>query len=205
MGGRGSRPPPGWIRFALAMTVLRNELLAGTRIALAGEDRDAIRGSLSAAGAVVLSLDPGFDELAAEEWARASAPLRGLVCDLGHAFAGGGEGALGAALEQCWAAVRAVAVGALIPAQQSAKLVLIGPAPDAGAHAEAARSGLENLARTVSVEWARHAITATAVMPGMTSTNEQLAELVCYLLSFAGDYLSGCRLDLGPGLRGDRR
>ena len=42
-------------------------------------------------------------------------------------------------------------------------VVVIAPAPGAGEHAEAARAGLENLARTLSIEWARFATRAVAV------------------------------------------
>jgi NAD(P)-dependent dehydrogenase (short-subunit alcohol dehydrogenase family) len=75
--------------------------------------------------------------------------------------------------------------------------VLISPAADAGPHAEAARAGLENLARTLSVEWARYGITVTAMAPGASTTEAELTDLVCFVLSRAGDYFSGCRFDLG--------
>ena len=68
----------------------------------------------------------------------------------------------------------------LIPGEHGGKVVLIGPRPDAGQFAEAARSALENLARTLSIEWARHRVTATMIAPGPRTTDDQLAELVCY-------------------------
>jgi NAD(P)-dependent dehydrogenase (short-subunit alcohol dehydrogenase family) len=46
------------------------------------------------------------------------------------------------------------------------RLLFLAPAPDAGPHAPAARAALENLARTLSVEWARFGITAVAITPG---------------------------------------
>ena len=61
----------------------------------------------------------------------------------------------------------------------------------------AVRAGLENLARTLSVEWARYGITAVAITPGTSTTDAELAELVCFLASPAGGYFSGCRFDLG--------
>jgi NAD(P)-dependent dehydrogenase (short-subunit alcohol dehydrogenase family) len=85
----------------------------------------------------------------------------------------------------------------LIPGGEGGKLLLVAPASDAGEHAEAVRAGLENLARTLSVEWARHRITAVAIAPGPETTDEQVAELLGYLLSPAGDYFTGCRLELG--------
>jgi NAD(P)-dependent dehydrogenase (short-subunit alcohol dehydrogenase family) len=74
---------------------------------------------------------------------------------------------------------------------------MIAPRPDAGAFAGAARAALENLARTLSVEWARYGITATAITPGKATTDDQIAQLVCFLVSPAGDYFSGCRFSLG--------
>jgi hypothetical protein len=85
----------------------------------------------------------------------------------------------------------------MIAAERPGKVVLVGPRPDAGPFAGAARAGLENLARTLSVEWARYGVTAVAVWPGERTTGEELAELVSFLVSPAGDYLSGCRLALG--------
>ncbi len=82
----------------------------------------------------------------------------------------------------------------------SGAIVLLAPRPDAVAHAEAVRSALENLARTLSVEWARYGITTTAVAPGAKTTEKDLATLVAFLCSSAGSYFSGSRLEL-DGLR----
>ena len=121
-----------------------------------------------------------------------------IVYDARQAFgSGGGEQALSESLERAWIAVREVANGALIPAGEPGKVVLLGPRPDAGPLAEAARAGLENLARTLSVEWARFAVTARWSRRGRATSDEELAELVCFLVSSAGEYLSGCRLELG--------
>jgi NAD(P)-dependent dehydrogenase (short-subunit alcohol dehydrogenase family) len=93
--------------------------------------------------------------------------------------------------------VRALATEALIDSSDPGRLVLVAPRPQAGPHAEAARAALENLARTLSVEWARHAITAVALWPGEATTDDELAELVCFLVSPAGAYFTGCRFELG--------
>ena len=78
----------------------------------------------------------------------------------------------------------------------SGKIVLVAPRPGAGEHAEALRAGVENLARTTSIEWARYAITPTAVLPGPQTADAELAEVVAYLVSPAGDYFAGCVLAL---------
>jgi NAD(P)-dependent dehydrogenase (short-subunit alcohol dehydrogenase family) len=137
------------------------------------------------------------DEDRVGEWARSRAPLHGLLyCSAGR-FAPGGRAGLDATLEEAWMVVREVASGALIEAPSPGKLLLIAPAPDAGPLAGAARAGLENLVRTLSVEWARYGVTAVLIAPGQHTADHQLAALACFVLSEAGDYLSGCRLELG--------
>jgi NAD(P)-dependent dehydrogenase (short-subunit alcohol dehydrogenase family) len=179
------------------MNPLREQLLHGREIALAGAVRGSVRTALAAAGAELHELSSDLDEDGAAEWARTRTPLHTLIYDGGAAFDGGGAEGLSAALERAWVAARAVATGAQIPGEAGGKIVLIAPAAGAGPFAEAARSGLENLARTLGVEWARYKITATAVAPGERTTGEQLATLVSFLASPAGDYFSGCRFDLG--------
>jgi hypothetical protein len=139
------------------------------------------------------------DEDRVGEWASARAPLHALVWDGAGAFDKGGQAGLDATLEEVWMAVREVATGALIGerAAAPAKLLLIAPRLDAGPLADAARAGLENLARTLSVEWARFGVTAVMIAPAAKTTESQLAQLVCFVVSEAGDYLSGCRLELG--------
>ena len=85
-------------------------------------------------------------------------------------------------------AIRGVATGALIPAG-AGKVLLIAPRPAGGSFASAARAALENLARTLSVEWARYGVTTVAIAPGARTTDEELAELVCFLVSPAGRVL----------------
>ena len=100
------------------------------------------------------------------------------------------------ALEPAWVAIRGVATGALIPGG-AGKIVLIAPRAAGGPFATAARAGLENLARTLSVEWARYGVTAVTIAPGARTADDELAELVCFLVSPAGDYFSGCGFELG--------
>ena len=81
---------------------------------------------------------------------------------------------LGAGLDSAWNATRAVANAVWIPGD-GGKLVLLGPRPRDGAHAGALGAALENTARTLSIEWARHAIRTTAVLPGDATTDEDVA------------------------------
>ncbi len=108
----------------------------------------------------------------------------------------GGEpaAALRACMEIAWTATHAVVGAAFLERGHGGRIVYVTPPAGAGDHAAAARAGLENLARTLSVEWARHAITAVAVAPGADAG--EVAALVAYLASPAGAYFSGCLLDL---------
>jgi NAD(P)-dependent dehydrogenase (short-subunit alcohol dehydrogenase family) len=176
-------------------------LLAGRRIAIdsRGDTTRTMRSRLETLGAQVdvIGAEVLADEDSAAGWARDRAPLHALVCDAGAAFGDGGADGLRVSMEQTWRAVRAVVTGAFLEAAAPGRLLLIAPRPQAGPHAKAARAALENLARTLSVEWARHAITAVALWPGEATTDDELAELACFLVSPAGGYLTGCRFELG--------
>jgi NAD(P)-dependent dehydrogenase (short-subunit alcohol dehydrogenase family) len=183
-----------------AMSLFRPELLTGRRIAVSGGIAGEVSEGLIELGAELEALsssDLSFDEGQVGEWARARRPLHALVHCAARSFGSGGEPALLAALDDAWAAIREVAVGALIDAGHTGAVVVVGPRPNAGPLAEAARSGLENLARTLSVEWARHGVTSVLVAPGAGTSESDLTSVVGFLVSDAGGYLSGCRLDLG--------
>jgi NAD(P)-dependent dehydrogenase (short-subunit alcohol dehydrogenase family) len=168
------------------MTLLRPGLLTGRSVVLVDEVPASVSEQLSALGAAVTEYGGQADEERALEWAREAAPLHAVVCASGDGLDG---------VERAWAAIRAVAVGALIPAA-GGTIVLLAPRPDALAKAGAVRAALENLARTLSVEWARYGINATAVWPGAKTTEGDLATLIAYLCSRAGEYFSGCRFQL---------
>jgi NAD(P)-dependent dehydrogenase (short-subunit alcohol dehydrogenase family) len=176
-------------------------LLAGRRVAIAGngDAAGAAGRQLEAVGAHVAAIpaDVLADEDSAAGWARACAPLHGLLYDGAGAFREGGADPLRVTMEHAWRAVRAVVTGALIESPDPGRILLIAPRPHAGPHAPAARAALENLARTLSVEWARHAITVVALWPGEATTDDELAQLAGFLLSAAGGYFSGCRFELG--------
>jgi citronellol/citronellal dehydrogenase len=111
-----------------------------------------------------------------------------------------GADALVRALEASWRITQAVASAAFVERGAAGRIVYVAPAPDAGAQADAARAGLENLARTLSIEWARYGISPLTIAPGVATSPAEIASLVGYLASPAGDYFSGCLLDLsGPG------
>jgi NAD(P)-dependent dehydrogenase (short-subunit alcohol dehydrogenase family) len=112
-----------------------------------------------------------------------------LVVDAAALFAAAqGVEAVRAALDGAWAAIHPRAAGAKL-------IVLLAP-PPGDAHAEAARAGLENLARTLSIEWSRLGIRPVAIHPGTATAAEEVAELAAFLSSAAGAYYSGCRFDL---------
>jgi NAD(P)-dependent dehydrogenase (short-subunit alcohol dehydrogenase family) len=183
------------------VSVLREGLLEGRAIAVAGGPPSSVGGALERLGARVEVVPAGGalgeDEQRVGEWARSRGPLQAIVYDARRAFGSGGEQALSESLERAWITVREVANGALILAEEPGKVVLLGPRPGAGPLAEAARAGLENLVRTLSVEWARFAVSTAMIAPGTGTTDDELAELICFLVSPAGEYLSGCRLELG--------
>jgi len=99
-----------------------------------------------------------------------------------------GVEAVQAALDGAWDAIQ--------PAAQRPMLILLLAPPPGDAHAEAARAGLENLARTLSIEWARLGIRPVAIHPGTETPAGEVAELAAFLASPAGAYYSGCRFDL---------
>jgi citronellol/citronellal dehydrogenase len=120
-----------------------------------------------------------------------------------------------------WQMTHAAATKSFIP-QQSGKVVSITVSPHQGfpgmVHTGAARAAVENMMRTLSVEWARFGIRTVAVAVGQfdtetlrtkypkavvdnvagtvplgrLGTEDEMAWLVAYLASPAGDFYSGC-------------
>lgn len=123
-------------------------------------------------------------------------------------------------VEGTWLMTHTVATRAMIPAG-GGKVVSITLSPHNGlpgmAHSSAARAAVENLMRTLSVEWARHGILCNAIAPGQIGTEtmltkypkqivdmvtstiplgrlgseREIAWMVAYLASPAGDFTSG--------------
>jgi hypothetical protein len=158
------------------LPALRPGLLDGAQIAL-HDCADTLREVLVSLGATVVETDGAAPDA--------------LVC-----------GVLSlAALDATWPVIQGVASGSMIPAGVSdggatRKLLLIGPAAGAP-DAEPARAALENLARTLSIEWARYGIVTAMIAPGAGTGEEEVATLVAFLCSRAGHYYSGCRFSLG--------
>jgi hypothetical protein len=147
--------------------ILRPGVLAGVRVVAGGEAAARM----------------------AELGAEATAPGEEAEVLVWEAAPATGAEGVRAALDEAWDAIRgALADGLLI--------IVIAP-PPGDAHAEAARAGLENMARTLSIEWARRGIRPVAITPGAATSPAEIAELAAYLASPAGAYFSGCRFDLG--------
>lgn len=211
---------------SVASEMFRPGLLEGVHVLVAGAGRAGQRGeSIGAAvgracgelGARVSVLETiagdssAVEEGAAEEGVEhaveESARINLLIVDAAALFTaagatsadtghGGPRSALRACLEGTWSVTRAVANLAFLAQERAGRIVYVAPPLDAGEHADAARAGLENLARTLSVEWARHSITVVAIAPGGASSAGEVAALCAYLASPAGAYFSGCLLDL---------
>jgi NAD(P)-dependent dehydrogenase (short-subunit alcohol dehydrogenase family) len=196
--------------------------------------REAVQRALAHAGRLQLLVVDGASVFA--HAASAGGSARDAGPESTRAAPGDGSGddsraALRACLDASWSVTRAVAASAFLPAEGHAgarggRIVYLAPPPGGGArtgehasaagHAGAARAGLENLARTLSIEWARYAITAVTIAPGEAGDGEagdgeagageagagEVAALTAYLASPAGAYFSGCVLDLsGAGGR----
>jgi citronellol/citronellal dehydrogenase len=200
-----------------ASRLLRPGLLDGVGLLLAGAppsaDQDgggfgeAVHATCAALGARVawcapIPNGPGEEQEAASDEAVSSA-LREtggvdmLVVDAAATFAAGaGAPQLDACLNAAWTVTRAVFNLAFQPRGQGGRILYLAPPEDAGVYSDPARAGLENLSRTLSIEWSRHGVTAVTVAPGVTTTGGEVATLAAFLASPAGAYFSGCLLDL---------
>ena len=132
------------------------------------------------------------------------------------------------ALDAAWDLTQQVATGAMIPAG-SGLIVFIGFSPRRGipgfAPAAAARAALENLAAGLALEWGKHSIRSVCVVPGNIETEglegygadaledsrrqvplgrlgrpEEVGELIAFLASDGGAYVSGTSVVVDGGL-----
>ncbi|MBI5489262.1 MAG: SDR family oxidoreductase [Deltaproteobacteria bacterium] len=128
-----------------------------------------------------------------------------------------------------WNMTRAAAVRAMIPAR-SGRIVNVIADVERGfpgmVHTGAARAGVENMTRTLAVEWAGFGLAVNAVAPGVIRTAavskygepilearrreiplrrlgapEEVAEAVCFLASPAAAYITGVTLAVDGGAR----
>jgi citronellol/citronellal dehydrogenase len=135
-------------------------------------------------------------------------------------------------VEGTWLLTHAVATRAMIPSGRGGKVFSVTLSPHNGmpgmAHSGAARAAVENLMRTLSVEWARFGIRLLALAAGQFETDtlltkypqaiveriadtiplgrmgseQEFAWLVAFLASPAGDFFSGAVITM-DGARDD--
>ena len=198
--------------------ILRSGLLSGTSLVLASVAGGGSFGKAS--GEACSELGASVEGLVVEPFGDepSSSGADVLVWDGAAAFAAfdGVEG-VRSALDGAWLAIR----GAIDVDAGGQKIVLIAP-PAGDAHAEAARAAVENMMRTLSVEWSRFGVRCLAVAIGQfdtetlrtkypkaivegvagtvplgrLGTEEEMAWLMAYLASPAGDFFSGCVITL---------
>jgi len=200
-----------------AMHLLRPGVLDGATILLARGPGaaplgEALAGACASLGAGVHVCEAQLQDgryADADDGALGGAPLQAvdlLAVDAGSLIdavdgAGGaleGQDGLIAAMDAVWSLTQAVADEAFIAPGRPGRIVYLAP-PAGTPLAHAAVAALENLARTLSIEWARYRVTTVAVAPGADTTPGRVAAVAAYLASPAGAYFSGCLLDLrGP-------
>ncbi len=135
-------------------------------------------------------------------------------------------------VEGTWLMTHAVATKAMIPSGRGGKVFSVTLSPHNGmpgmAHSGAARAAVENLMRTLAIEWARFDVKLLALAAGQFETQtlmskypqaivdqiahtiplgrlgseREWAEMVAYLASSAGDFFSGTVITM-DGARDD--
>jgi NAD(P)-dependent dehydrogenase (short-subunit alcohol dehydrogenase family) len=159
---------------------------------IAGVSHEQREAAIDHALTAALREMPGFDMLVVD----AAALFARERADRDDRSKTSAEAALDGCLEAVWTVTRSVFNLAFLPAQRGGRILFLAPARGAGEHSEPALAGLENLSRTLSIEWARHGVTAVTIAPGPATTAAEVAALAAYLASPAGAYFSGCLLDL---------
>ena len=171
-------------------SVLRPGLLSGRAVAAPAPWAM----ELGALGAEVVTPPPlaaGDDDGAFVRWAGELAAVDVIVGGASH------QAPLESAVESLWLTIRAVAVTHWIDRDRDGAVLLVAPRPHPEPHAGALRAALENLARTLSIEWARYGIRTTTVLPGDQTADDEIATLLAFLASPAAAYWSGCVVELG--------
>lgn len=132
------------------------------------------------------------------------------------------------AVDAAWDVTRTVATRSMIP-RGTGVVVFVGFSPRRGmpgvAHAAAARAAVENLAATLAGEWSRYGIRAVCVAPGTIRTDgleqygaksiaeweravplgrlgrpEEVAEVIAFLASDGGAYVTGTTIVVDGGV-----
>jgi citronellol/citronellal dehydrogenase len=233
----------------IGLSVARELASLGAKVAIASRSRDKID-----AGAQVLR-DDGADVLAETVDIREPAQVAALVDSVLARFGkidilvNNAGGQFPAPAEQLalkgWDAVirnnltgtfyftQTVAQKAMIPAKKGRIvniIALIQRGFPGMVHTGAARAGVENMTKTLAVEWAQHGIKVNAVAPGTIvssgtaqygdilleqarkatpakrlGTPDEVARVVVFLASHLSDYVTGCTytIDGGATLWGD--
>jgi NAD(P)-dependent dehydrogenase (short-subunit alcohol dehydrogenase family) len=191
----------------LAPELLREHLLADLCVLVAGATEPdahfspAVSEACAELGARVHTCACGTtEEAVVDEIITAAVAELGsldlLVLDSASLFDDGAPSALRTCLDATWNVTRAVVNRAFLPAARAGRIIYLAPAAHAGEYAQAACVGLENLSRTLSIEWARYGITTVTIAAGEATTTGEVAALTAYLASPAGAYFSGCLFDL---------
>jgi citronellol/citronellal dehydrogenase len=130
-------------------------------------------------------------------------------------------------LDATWYVLREVAARSMIPAGYG-KIVSVTMSPHRGtpgmAHSSAARAAVESLTRTLATEWGQHGVRLVAVAPGFVHTEaltrygidlealagpvplrrlqaaDEVAAMIAFLASPAGDYVTGTTITIDGGL-----
>ncbi len=235
----------------IGFTVARELVHLGANVAIAGRRPEP----LAEAKEALLQVRDGAKVFAEpcdtreyeriEEWAAAAAEhlggLDALVNNAGgqfpttaqHLSPRGFEAVIRNNLQGTWNMTHGVATKCFIP-QRSGRIVNITAEVSRGfpgmVHTGAARAGVENLTKTLSVEWAQFGIRVNAVAPGVIRTSgtkqyppsllqdaqrttplkrlggaKEVAHLIVYLCSPQADYVTGqtWTIDGGASLWGD--
>jgi NAD(P)-dependent dehydrogenase (short-subunit alcohol dehydrogenase family) len=152
------------------------------RVAVVSGDGEAIAGELTGLGAQVERFALTEDEEAVDAFVDGALERHGAIDALVNRPDGKD---FRVSVEGTWLLTHAVATKAMIPEERGGKIVNVSPADPV------CRAALENLARVLSIEWARFGIRPTAIASG---SDEEAAWLAAFLASPAGDYYSGAVL-----------